>query len=155
MKFMFNDARNTFDTAEEISYKLRKDGVISVDDVLVLTDSAICIEDCSPFDDSSDYGWFSMAGIMLYTDAAEHWILELPNPDDISPVIKVGKKVDKVHEAGDKDKENELEKRVADLEDRVLELEVAITKLEAKGSESKSNDAIVSFFDLLGGKRNS
>ena len=155
MKFSFKEAEDVFAFDEALRQKIEENGFVSIHMALLLAgETGEGAVDSSAYDNSPEeqrhIGWTSMEGRtfgvdMLPAYGQYKYVLEMPGSEPIHREIKTGVKLDR----------DELLDRVADLEDRVLELEVAITKLEAKGSETKSNDAIVSFFDLLGGKRNS
>lgn len=154
MKFSFKKAEDVFAFDEALRQKIKENGFVTIYMALLLAgETGEGAVDSSAYDYSPEeqkhIGWVSMEGrtfgVDMFSAGPYKYVLEMPESEPIHREIKTGVKLDR----------DDVLDRIADLEDRVLELEAAIAKLEAKESKTKSNDVISSFFDLVGGKRNS
>ena len=153
MKFSFKEAEDIFTFDGELQKKIKENGFVSIYMARLLADKTgkWAVDNCTySSEEQKHIGWTSMEGrtfgVDMFPAYGQHkYVLEMPGSEPIHREIKTGVKLDR----------DDLLDRVADLEERVLELEVAIAKLEAKESETKPEDVISSFFDLVGGKRKS
>lgn len=153
MKFSFKEAEDVFAFDEALQKKFKENGFVSIYMALLLAGKAgkWAVDNCTySTEEQKHFGWTSMEdrkfGVDMFPAYGQYkYVLEMPGSEPIHREIETGVKLD----------HDDLLDRIANLEDRVLDVEIAITKLEAKGSETKTEDVISSFFDLVGGKRNS